>query len=97
MRKALLTVAAVILAALATTATTATAQWRTDDASVPRISLADLQKLMMQDEVLVIDSRDAREYQLGHIPGAISIPLGTEQQAIPDLRRLTKQVVTYCT
>jgi predicted sulfurtransferase len=91
------TAAALTLAALVIAGTTAVAQWRDDDASVPRISLTDLQKLMSQDEVLVIDVRDGREYQLGHIPGAVSIPLGTEQLAIQDLRRVTKQIVTYCT
>ena len=86
-----------MVAMLAVAGVTASAQWRSDDASVPRIVLTDLQKLMAQGDVLIIDVRDVREFQVGHIPGAVSIPLGSETNRIAQLRKVTKQIVTYCT
>jgi len=86
-----------MVAMLAVAGVTASAQWRSDDASVPRIVLTDLQELMAQGDVLIIDVRDVREFQVGHIPGAVSIPLGSETNRIAQLRKVTKQIVTYCT
>jgi len=59
------------------------------------ISLTELHRLMGEDAVTVIDVRPRDEYDAGHIPGALSVP-------VPALRgRLSaipkgKEVVAYC-
>jgi len=75
----------------------AAAQWRMDESSVPRMKMAEFQTLLATDGVLVVDVRDVQAYMLGHIPGAISIPLGTEDTRIDELQRVGKPIVTYCT
>lgn len=73
------------------------AQWRMDESSVPRMKMAEFQALLATDGVLVVDVRDVQSYMLGHIPGAISVPLGTEDARIDELTRAGKPIVTYCT
>ncbi len=97
MRRICPTILGAMLVVFALAGVTATAQWRTDDASVPRTTLKELQSLMAQGNVLIIDVRAVSEYQVGHIPGSVSIPLGTEATRIPELRRVEKSIVTYCT
>jgi rhodanese-related sulfurtransferase/DNA-binding transcriptional ArsR family regulator len=59
------------------------------------VTLAELRRLMREDQVTVIDVRPRDEYEAGHIPGAISIP-------VPELMRRTselpkrKEVIAYC-
>ena len=59
------------------------------------VTLTELRKLMRDDRVTVIDVRPREEYEAGHIPGAISIP-------VPDLKRRAvelskqKEVIAYC-
>jgi rhodanese-related sulfurtransferase len=63
-----------------------------------RIDLAEFHKLHAAKKVLVVDVRDAQSFANGHIPGAINIPLGTEEQAGPaaKLKAEKRPVVTYC-
>lgn len=44
---------------------------------------------------LVIDVRPPEEYAAGHIPGAVSIPLGDLEARIAELPR-TSEIVAYC-
>jgi rhodanese-related sulfurtransferase len=59
------------------------------------VTLTELRKLIRDDRVTVIDVRPREEYEAGHIPGAISIP-------VPDLKRRAvelskqKEVIAYC-
>ena len=46
-------------------------------------------------EVTVLDVRPVEEYRAGHIPGAISIPLGELERRLSELP-LDQQVVAYC-
>jgi rhodanese-related sulfurtransferase len=67
--------------------------------AAPRIPLDELRKLHASGAALVVDVRDAQSFANGHIPGAINIPLGTEQQ--PEHRGKLKAagkrpIVTYC-
>jgi rhodanese-related sulfurtransferase/DNA-binding transcriptional ArsR family regulator len=59
------------------------------------VSLAELLDRARRDDVVVLDTRPAREYLAGHIPGALSIPVDELQQR---LRRLPKgkEYVAYC-
>lgn len=45
--------------------------------------------------VLVLDVRPAEEYRAGHIPGAVSIPVGDLEKRISDLPS-GKEIVAYC-
>jgi len=46
-------------------------------------------------EVIVIDVRPAVEYETGHIPGAIGIPLRDLKRRLAELPR-NKEIVAYC-
>jgi rhodanese-related sulfurtransferase len=65
--------------------------------TVPRIDVAELQKLVAAKQVLVIDVRSRDRWRMQHIPGAISVPSGTETEAAPRLAKETRPIVTYCT
>jgi rhodanese-related sulfurtransferase len=63
--------------------------------SMQPVTLAELRRLVRQGAVTVIDVRPRDEYQAGHLPGALSVPvteLGRRLTALP--RR--KEVVAYC-
>jgi rhodanese-related sulfurtransferase len=51
--------------------------------------------LVQQGEVTVLDVRPAEEYNAGHIPGALSIPIKELQQRLSDLP-LDQEIVAYC-
>jgi predicted sulfurtransferase len=67
-----------------------------DEASVPRISLADFKKAVDAGQVLIIDVRDAGSYADGHIPGAILVPLADIAKKAPGLKASKKPIVAYC-
>jgi len=67
-----------------------------DLSTVPRISMAEFEKLLKAGGVLVIDVRDAVSYGAGHIPGAILMPLGTLEKHVAELKAVTKPIVAYC-
>jgi rhodanese-related sulfurtransferase/DNA-binding MarR family transcriptional regulator len=46
-------------------------------------------------EVVVIDVRPAEEYQAGHIPGALGVPLGRLKRRLAGLPR-NRDIVAYC-
>jgi 3-mercaptopyruvate sulfurtransferase SseA len=90
--RVLLTLALVVLAG----STWLGAQQAESPDQVPRITLAQLKKLVDTDAVVVLDVRDALAYAAGHIPGSLSVPLEDLQKTIPKLRALTKSIITYC-
>jgi rhodanese-related sulfurtransferase len=61
-----------------------------------RIDLTEFQKLYAAKKVLVVDVRDEGSFENGHIPGAINIPLGTEDHRLLPLKREKRVIVTYC-
>lgn len=65
-------------------------------ALVTRISVADLQTRLANNQVTLIDVRDADSYLQAHIPGAMHIPLARIDGEIPYLPK-GKPIVTYCT
>jgi rhodanese-related sulfurtransferase len=68
----------------------------TDEATVPRISLAEFKKAFDAGQVLIIDVRDAGSYADGHIPGAILVPLADIAKKAPELKASKKPIVAYC-
>lgn len=61
-----------------------------------RIEFAAFQKLYAAKNVLVVDVRDEASFAGGHIPGAINIPLGTEDRRIEPLKTEKRLIVAYC-
>jgi rhodanese-related sulfurtransferase/DNA-binding transcriptional ArsR family regulator len=55
----------------------------------------ELNALLKSGEALVIDVRPPEEYEAGHIPGAINVPLETLPRRLADFPR-RKEVVAYC-
>jgi predicted methyltransferase len=61
-----------------------------------RVPLEEFRKLTSAGSVTIVDVRDGDSFAAAHIPGAISIPLDTVADALEQLRRLGKPIVTYC-
>jgi rhodanese-related sulfurtransferase len=69
----------------------------------PRISQQDFKKLIAARTVIVVDTRVADVYPLGHIPGALLLPLEgaltwpeSYEKTVSTLIATKKPVVTYC-
>lgn len=62
------------------------------------INKSQLIKLRNQNALVLIDARLPREYQDGHIPGAINIPFELIGSYLENLENLPKEkwIVTYC-
>lgn len=72
-------------------------QYSNPDQAARRISLADFKKLHDTGDVIVLDVRGADAYRIGHIPGAVSVPLDTVAAKAAEWKTATRPVVTYCT
>ncbi len=55
----------------------------------------ELASRMKEGLVTVIDVRPADEFALGHLPGAINVPLSELDSLLPDLRT-DREIVAYC-
>jgi predicted sulfurtransferase len=69
----------------------------------PRISQQDFKKLIAANNVIIVDTRVADVYSLGHIPGAVPLPLEGQltwpesyEKTVSMLIASAKPVVTYC-
>jgi len=65
-------------------------------AAAPRITVAELKKGLDAGQILVVDVRDAQSFAVGHIPGAVLIPLEQIVARAAELKAAKKSVVTYC-
>ena len=54
-----------------------------------------LGRLRAGESLVIVDVRPVQEYEAGHIPGAISIPLSELEHRLPELPR-DREVVAYC-
>ena len=59
------------------------------------ITQTELRKLVRDGDVTVIDVRPADEYEAGHIPGAVSIPLPELKRRLRELPK-RREVIAYC-
>jgi rhodanese-related sulfurtransferase len=59
------------------------------------VTLSELRKLVNDDRVTVIDVRPRDEYEAGHIPGAISIPVPELERRVGELPK-RKEIIAYC-
>jgi rhodanese-related sulfurtransferase/DNA-binding transcriptional ArsR family regulator len=55
----------------------------------------ELLRRVRRGEVVVLDVRPAEEYQAGHIPGALSMPVSGLKARLKDLPR-NREIVAYC-
>ncbi len=65
------------------------------DADAEPVPMAELLKRARSKQVVILDTRPASEYQAGHIPGALSIPVDDLQRRLKELAR-GKDYVAYC-
>lgn len=59
------------------------------------VTRRELRQRIKAGTVTVIDVRPAEEFVLGHIPGAINVPVGELKRRIAELPR-SKEIVAYC-
>lgn len=66
--------------------------------AVPRVTQEEMRFLHEAGAVLVVDVRSTGAYRIGHIAGAISVPLDEIAARAPDIARAAggRRVVTYC-
>ncbi len=63
---------------------------------VPRTPLADAKAKFDAGTALIVDTRSREEYDRGHIPNAISLPLSDLSNQNPDLPH-DAEIIAYCT
>ena len=52
-------------------------------------------RIQRKDKLVILDVRPKEEYEAGHVPGAVSIPLGELRKRIKELPK-SKQIIAYC-
>jgi rhodanese-related sulfurtransferase len=70
-------------------------QYIDDRDELEPVTQAELRKLVRDGQVTVIDVRPVDEYEAGHIPGALSIPVAELKRRLRDLPK-RRQVIAYC-
>ncbi len=60
-----------------------------------RVAVSELRDAMGKNQAVVVDVRGGVEYNMGHIEGALSMPLGLVAGRAGELPR-DKLIVTYC-
>ena len=66
------------------------------ESALPSISVGELQALIKgNNDIVILDVRDLAEYNQGHIPGAVLMPVDTIPDSYGTLPK-TKQIVAYC-
>jgi rhodanese-related sulfurtransferase len=71
------------------------ASYLKDRAALEPITVQELEKRLHDGSVVVIDVRPVEEFAAGHIPRALSIPVGQLKRRLAQLPR-TKEIVAYC-
>jgi len=60
-----------------------------------KVSADELRQRLSKNKVVLLDVRPEVEYQAGHLPGAISIPLDELERRLDELTK-SKTIVAYC-
>lgn len=66
-----------------------------DREKMEAVTAEELTRRLEDSDVVVLDVRPTEEYRAGHIPGAVSIPLGELKKRLKELPR-RKEIVAYC-
>lgn len=65
------------------------------DADIPRVSLGDAKAAYDTGSAVFVDVRDLTFFELGHIPGSVSIPLNELPARLSELDQ-NDWIITYC-
>ena len=70
----------------------------TADDSYQQITQEEAKEMMNTQEVIILDVREQNEYDSGHIPGAVLLPVGTidEDTAAAVIPEKDSTVLVYC-
>jgi rhodanese-related sulfurtransferase len=63
---------------------------------VPRVSLAETKAAAEAGTALIVDVRSQNDYNAGHIPTAISLPIDDLEARYGELPQ-DAEIITYCT
>lgn len=66
-----------------------------DRSEAEAVPMDELLKRARSKEVVILDTRPAREYLAGHIPGALSMPIDDLQRRLKELTK-GREYVAYC-
>jgi rhodanese-related sulfurtransferase/DNA-binding MarR family transcriptional regulator len=66
-----------------------------DRETMEAVTADELVRRLEDGDVTVLDVRPTREYRAGHIPGAVSIPVGELKKRLKELPR-RREIVAYC-
>lgn len=68
------------------------------DSTYQQITQEEAKEMMDNEEVIILDVREQDEYDSGHIPGAILLPVGTidEDTAAEAIPEKDSTVLVYC-
>lgn len=71
---------------------------RAADNSYQQITQEEAKEMMNTQEVIILDVREQNEYDSGHIPGAVLLPVGTidEDTAAAVIPEKDSTVLVYC-
>ena len=56
----------------------------------------DIQTIIRQPNVTIVDVRERFEFFLGHVEGAINIPLGSVPNRLSEFQQMPGPIVLYC-
>lgn len=68
---------------------------REENKSLNAVSLDELERMINNDNVLLLDVRPSIEYEFGHITGAISVPMNELFGRLKTLSK-DKEIIAYC-
>ncbi|MBI4324212.1 MAG: metalloregulator ArsR/SmtB family transcription factor, partial [Chloroflexi bacterium] len=72
-----------------------TRQFLESGSSLEQVDREELLSRVRRGEVTVLDVRPAEEYQAGHLPRALSVPLAELEKRMADLPK-DREIVAYC-
>jgi rhodanese-related sulfurtransferase len=58
--------------------------------------MSEFDQIRSAGSVVILDVRSRLEYEAGHVPGAISIPVDQIEARIDEVKNLQGRIVTYC-
>ncbi len=68
---------------------------REDNKSLNAVSLGELERMITNENVMLLDVRPSVEYEFGHITGAISVPMKEMMNQLKSLSK-DKEIIAYC-
>jgi hydroxyacylglutathione hydrolase len=72
--------------------------WRTTTGhlqTIPTLTLADVAAQLRADDAVVLDVRNEGEWQGGHLPGSLNLPLGSLDRRLREIPR-DRPVIVHC-